>query len=114
MWTIKKSRLFKSQLLLFSKDYKERANIDVANKFIDSVEDSIDFIKKTPLACSIYLDAKEHPLLKQYEFRKWRVKGFQHYVFFRISNNQEIFLDAIYAYKMDTMIRFGFDFKHSN
>lgn len=106
MWTLKKSSLFKHQLIYFAKNYKE-----IANRFLDSVENSLSFIQSKPLACSIYQDAKKHPLLQQYEFRKWPIKGFRHYVFFRVLDNQEILLEAIYAYRMDTITHFGSDFK---
>ncbi len=48
MYTILRSALFKRQLLHFVKNYKERAGIKIASKFLDNLEKSINFIGETP------------------------------------------------------------------
>lgn len=109
MWTIKASALFKRQLIGFAKDYHKKGGLQIADKFIDRVNEAITFIIKTPLACSIYQAAQKNEVLKHYEFRKWNVKGFPHAVFFRITDEKTILLEAIYAHKMNVTYRMGHD-----
>ena len=84
MKNIQKSALIKRQLINFVQDYNQRAGAELAEKFIDAVERSVDFIQQKPLACSIYTESSKHPILQKYEFRKWRIDGFPHSIFFRI------------------------------
>ena len=93
----------------FAKGYKDNAGQEVAERFIDAVEEAIAFVQTQPLACRVYYESKTHPQLQHYEFRKWSVKGFPHAVFFRLSESQEIFLEAIYAQRMHVMNRLSSD-----
>jgi hypothetical protein len=74
MWRIRKSKLFKKQLLEFAENYKERADLKTANRFLDSVDDAMKFVSKSPLACAVYFESQNSETLKEYEFRKWSVK----------------------------------------
>ena len=111
MWRIEKSALFKRQLLTFVQNYKVRANQETAERFIDSVEASIAFVGRNPLACSVYMDAQKHNELKEYEFRKWRVEPFPYSMFFRIKDDKVILLEALYAHRMNTIMKMFTDIK---
>ena len=102
MGQIQKSGLFKRQLLSFVKNYKDRAGIEIAGQFLASAEAAIAFIADKPLACALYLGAKNHEVLKDIEFRKWPLSGFPHSIYFRIEGDNIIKLEAIYALRMDT------------
>jgi len=106
MYTILRSALFKRQLLHFVKNYKERAGIKIASKFLDNLEKSINFIGETPYSCLIYTDIAEQ------EFRKWNVKDFPHSIFFRV-NEKTITLEVLYAQKMDIENRILSDINHN-
>ncbi len=106
MWQVQKSGLFKRQLLSFAKNYKDRASIEVAENFLDATEAAIAFIAHKPLACALYLGAKNHKTLKDIEFRKWPLSGFPHTIYFRIEGDNVIKLEAIYAHRMDTENKF--------
>jgi len=109
MWALKKSRLFKRQLMDFAKWDKDNAGQETAERFVDAAEKAIHFVQAQPLACRVYHEAKTHPQLQHDEFRKWSVKGFPHSLFFRLSENQEIFLEAIYVQRMHMMKRLSSD-----
>ncbi len=110
MYDIQKSALFKRQLQSFARNYATDVNAGktVALRFIDQVEAATSFIRSNPLACPVYHDATSHPKLVRYEFRKWRVKGFPHSVFFRIDNHT-IIIAGLYAHKMNIAARFPSD-----
>lgn len=112
MWTLKKSSLFIKQVDIFSHEYKSSSGVDVATRFVDAVEEAIEFVQNRPLACRVYQESKQHSKLQQYEFRKWWVKGFPYSIFFRVSDDKEILLEAIYAHKMDIAKRFSHDLKN--
>lgn len=103
MTTIKRSGLFKRQLIQITRGYRERAGSDIALRFVDKIEDAVEFIASRPQACAIYtrLDDKE--------FRKWRIGGFPVSVFFRTESNGVIVLEALYAHRMDIAARFPDD-----
>jgi len=82
--------------------YKEEAGVKIAGNFVDLVENAINFISEKPEACAIY---KTNGELAEYQYRKWRVKKFPYTVFFRIEE-KKIYIDAIYAHKMDMDGRF--------
>jgi len=105
MWQIKKSTLLKRQLMAFAHNYKNNVGEETAERFIDEISKAIEFISNNPLACAIYLDAREEKSLKQYEFRKWRVRIFPHSIIFRIED-ETIILEAVYAHKMNATKRF--------
>lgn len=105
MWHIKKSRLFATQWRNFALDYKARAGIRIADQFIDAVEDALTFISENPLACPTYSTGEEFGSLTEYEFRRWFLKKFPHSIYFRIMNKDTIFIEAMYAHKMDVTSR---------
>ena len=102
MYSIQRSALFHQQFIQFVKDYKERAGVSIANNFIDGVEKSTDFIADNPQACILYTK------LNGQVFRKWRIPGFPHSIFFRMQGDM-IILEALYAHKMDTIKRLSSD-----
>jgi len=108
MYSLHKAELFKQQVMDFALDYKEKGGAELANRFLDAVEQALEFIGRDPLACSIYHEAKLHPLLQRYEFRKWPLKRFPHNVYFRLSNDI-ITLELIYAQAMDIANRMNDD-----
>lgn len=103
MATIKRSALFKRQLIEIISGYRKRAGSDVALKFVDEIERSIAFIAGKPNACAVYTR------LEGKKFRKWRVGGFPVSVFFRIEDGDVIVLEALYAHRMDIAARFPKD-----
>ncbi len=109
MWHVRKSKLFKRQLLGFAENYKEVADLKTANRFLDYVDDAIKFINKSPLACAVYFESQEFEVLQEYEFRKWSVKVFPHSIFFRITDDKIILIEAIYAHRMNTIKRISSD-----
>ncbi len=102
MWQVQKSSLFKRQLLSFAKNYKDRAGIEVAERFLDSAEAAIAFVADKPLACALYLGTINHETLKDIEFRKWPLSSFPYSIYFRIVGDSVIKLEALYAHRMDT------------
>ena len=63
MTCIKRSALFKRQLIGITTDYRQRAGAPVALRFVDQVEESIAFLSSQPHACVVYTR------LKSKEFR---------------------------------------------
>lgn len=63
MYTLHKAELFKQQVMDFALDYKGKGGADLANRFLDAAEQALEFISQDSLACSIYHEAKLHPLL---------------------------------------------------
>jgi hypothetical protein len=51
--TIKRSALFRRQLLQITSGYRERTGSNIALKFVDEIERSIAFIAGQPCACAI-------------------------------------------------------------
>ncbi len=103
-WQIRKSDLFKRQLIDFAINYKDRAGAIVAENFITSVESALNFIQTNPLACPLYLDAQSHELLKAHNFRKWTLDAFPHSIYFRV-NDTIISIEVIYAHRMHSIKR---------
>ena len=108
MYRLHKSELFKRHVMNFALDYKKKGGAELANRFLDAVEDALSFIGSNPLVCSIYHEAKLHPLLQRYEFRKWALQRFPHNIYFRLSNDI-IRLELIYAQAMDIASRMNDD-----
>lgn len=108
MYTLHKAELFKQQVMGFALDYKEKGGTELANRFMDAVEQALEFINHDPLACSTYHETKLHPLLQRYGFRKWPLNRFPHNVYFRLSNDA-ITLELIYAQATDIANRMGND-----
>lgn len=109
MWRVRKSKLFKKQLLEFAENYKERVDLKTANRFLDCVDDAMKFVSKSPLACAVYFESQYSETLKEYEFRKWSVKIFPYSIFFRITDNRTVLIEAIYAHRMDTVRKISSD-----
>jgi len=105
MWQVKKSTLFKRQFISFAKNYKKIADEETAVRFINEVENSINYICLYPLACKKYSDAQKHSILKKYEFRQLGLKIFPYSIFFRIKDDHILLLEAMYAHRMDTIKR---------
>ena len=80
-----------------------------ALKFLDAIENAIEFIGEKPLACSVYEQAVQDKDLSSTTYRKWSLKKFQFSIFFHIENQTDIFLDVIYAHKMDIRQRLKSD-----
>lgn len=105
MWKIKKSALFKQQVLEFAENYEQEADLKTADRFLDHVEDAIRFIGNRPLACAVYYGAEELDALKKHQYRKWSLKTFPFSIFFRMLDDDVILLEAIYAHRMNIVKR---------
>jgi hypothetical protein len=101
MFTLQKSTLFMQQWRSYAQAYHDRAGMDIAERFIAAVEDALRFIRQSPYACAIYDTGEGYEDLHIYQFRKWNLHGFPHMVLFRLSDNATIFVEALYAHKMD-------------
>src|SRR5258708_36082449 len=101
MFTIQKSALFMQQWRNYAQDYQERAGMQIAERFIVAVEDALSFIRRSPHACSVYDTGEGHEDLGMYQFRKWNLHDFPHVVLFRLGDNATIFIEVLYAHKMD-------------
>ena len=112
MYDLHKSALFVRQLRVFAGEYARDMNAGnmVALRFIDLVEEATHFIQHNPFACVSYVEAGQHPQLATYDYRKWRVKGFPHSIFFKVDGNV-ITIAGIYAQKMNIAVRFPSDMK---
>jgi len=106
---IRKSAVYERQLEGFAEDYRDRAGIEIAYNFLDGIDESVEFIGKMPKACMVAHDLKLVEGLEEYEFRRWKVRGFPHSIFFRITDDRTILLEAIYAQKMDITNRLPSD-----
>ena len=99
MPTIVRSALFKRQLHEMTASYEERAGSDIALKFVDQIDEGVRFIAAQPLACAVYTR------LEGKEFRKWRLKSFPISIYFRLENADTLFLEALYAHRMNIAAR---------
>ncbi|MEO7022161.1 MAG: type II toxin-antitoxin system RelE/ParE family toxin [Ktedonobacteraceae bacterium] len=84
-----------------SQDYKERAGADIAERFITAVEEAVQFIQQHPYACALYEPGEGYEDIRAYQFRKWRLRGFPYVLLFRMRENATIFIEMLYAQKMD-------------
>jgi plasmid stabilization system protein ParE len=100
MTTIRRSALFKRQLLQITGGYRDRAGSDIALRFVDEIDEGINFIAERPYACAIYTR------IEGQEFRKWRIGSFPVSAFFRIDTTGAIVLEALYAHRMNIDQRF--------
>ena len=107
MYTVHKSALFMRQWQTYAQNYKDRAGIQIAERFIAAVEGALLFIGTSPLSCPLYDTSKEEAL-KFHHFRRWNVSKFPNTLFFRLEETQ-IFVDLIYAQRMDIAHRFIVD-----
>ncbi|NEO36604.1 MAG: type II toxin-antitoxin system RelE/ParE family toxin [Moorea sp. SIOASIH] len=99
-FSMQKSALFMRQWRDYAQNYKNRAGVDVAERFIAAVEQALDFIKNNPYACALYDAGEGYEDLQVYQFRKWRLQGFPHAVLFRLEDNATILVEVLYAHKM--------------
>ncbi len=103
MPAIVRSALFRRQLLDLTVFYRENAGSPTALRFVDRIEDSVNFIRAEPLACPVYTR------LEGKEFRKWALNGFPVSVFFRIEGRKTIVLEALYGQRMNIAARLSTD-----
>lgn len=105
MYRVKRSALFKRQLVEMTVGYREAAGSSTALDFVDQVEKSIRFLAAKPRACAVYTT------LKGREFRKWRVNGFPVSVYFHLHDDSTVVVEALYAHRMNIAARFTDDIK---
>jgi hypothetical protein len=108
-FTVQKSALFMRQWRTYAQDYHDRANVNIAERFIVAVEDALSFIRQSPYACPIYDTGEEDEDLRRYQFRKWNLDGFPHIVLFRLGDDSAIFVEVLYAQRMDIPWRLAAD-----
>ena len=101
MFRVKKSTLFMRQWRYYARDYKNRAGVDIAERFIVAVEEALRFIQQNPYACALYDAGEGYEDLLTYQFRKWSLSGFPYVILFRLDDNATIFIEVLYAHKMD-------------
>ena len=101
VFAIKKSTLFMEQWLSYAQGYHDRAGMTIAQRFICAVQDAVNFIGQNPYACAIYDPGEGYEDLRAYYFRKWDLRDFPHKVLFRLGENATIFIEVLYAHKMD-------------
>ena len=101
MFAMQKSTLFMQQWRRYAQDYKERASLPVAKRFITAVEDALHFISQNPYACALYDAGEGYEDLQAHKFRKCNLQSFPHLVLFRLVDNSTIFIEVLYAHKMD-------------
>ncbi|HEV8062398.1 MAG TPA: type II toxin-antitoxin system RelE/ParE family toxin [Gemmataceae bacterium] len=104
-FAIQRSELFMQQWRSYAQDYHDRAGIIIAERFIVEVERALHFIHHHPYACSLYDAGDGYDDLRKHPFRKWNLNDFPHMVLFRIGDNATIFVEVIYAHKMDVPSR---------
>lgn len=85
----------------YVKNYRDRAGVAIAERFIKAVEEALQFIEKNPYACKPYDPGEGYDDLQAYQFRKWNLNGFPYMVLFRLKNNTDVFVEVLYAHKMD-------------
>ena len=109
MFVMQKSALFMRQWLRYAMDYKERAGVPVAERFITAVEEALCFIGQNPYACALYDTGEGYEDLRVHQFRKWNLNGFPHLVLFRLTDDSVILIEALYAHKMNVSSRLNAD-----
>jgi len=105
MFKIRQSVLFIRQWRELSNYYNENAGRDVSIKFIHSVDSALLFIQKSPYSCAGYNSGKKFRYARSHQFHKWNIIGFPYSIFFHISVDNIIIVDAIYAHKMNISSR---------
>ena len=109
MRRIQTSALFDRQLFDFAESYRDIAGLETADRFLACIDDALAFIADAPEACSVCHEFREIAELRDYTFRKWRVKVFPFSIFFRILEDSLIRVEAIYPHKMDILNRLPSD-----
>jgi len=90
VWQIQTSEVFDRQLFDFAESYRDSAGLAIADRFLDCVDEAIDFIAQSPFKCAVYSELQKVAGLEQYEFRKWQVKTFPFSIFLRIKGEKVI------------------------
>lgn len=108
MFKLQKSETFLKQFREYAQSYKDRAGILVMKDFAEEVKSALNFIQESPFLCPEYIPVKNK--VKQYKFRKWNMKNFPFTILFRVGNDNTIFIDVIYAQKMNIPARLLRDF----
>ena len=93
----------------YAQDYRDRAGMATAERFVVAVEEALRFIRRNPYACSIYDTGEGYEDLRAHQFRKWNLHDFPHSVLFRMGDNATILIEVIYAHKMDVPSRLAID-----
>jgi hypothetical protein len=109
IFAVQKSALFMRQWRNYARDYRDRAGVNIAERFIVAVEDALSFIRQSPYACSVYDTGEGDEDLRTYQFRKWNLHGFPHMVLFRLGGGDAIFIEVLYAQRMDIPSRLAAD-----
>ncbi len=99
MFAMQKSALFMRQWQNHAQEYKDRADVNTAKRFIASVEKALRFIHRNPYACPLYDTGEETDDLRMFQFRKWNLHGFPHMVLFRLHGNATILIEVLYRIK---------------
>ena len=108
MFTLHKSALFMQQWQTYAQAYKDRAGMEVAERFIVAVIEALDFIRQNPYACPLYDVGDGYDDLQPYAFRKWNLHSFPHVVLFRV-RDATLWVEVMYAHKMDIASRLTTD-----
>ena len=95
----------------YALDYKDKAGMAIAERFITAVEETLDFIRQNAYACPVYETGEGDEDLLAYQFRKWNLRGFPHMVLFRLKDSSTILIEVLYAHKMDIASRLRNDNK---
>lgn len=90
-----KRDVYRRSLNAIAADYLDRGGLQVYLTFIDRVGQCAEFIAELPYACAV------HTILRDKEFRRWGVKGFPVSVFFSIEEPDTVYLEAVYAHRMN-------------
>lgn len=105
MFKMQKSALFMRQWRHDAQNYKKRAGWPLAEHFIVAVEEALSFISQNPYACALYDAGEGYEDLQAHKFRKWNLRGFPHLILFRVNDKSTIFIEALYAHKMNIPAR---------
>jgi hypothetical protein len=109
MIRMRRSKLFMQQWKNYARAYRDRAGINIAERFIVAVDEALRFIHRSPYACSIYDPGEEYGDLQAYQFRKRNLHDFPHAILFRVGDDATIFVEVIYAHKMNMSARLAAD-----
>ncbi len=71
--------------------------------------DALEFIRQNPHACPLYDPGEGYDDLARHQFRKWNLQRFPHAIIFRMSDDATIFIDVIYAHRMNMASRLAVD-----
>ncbi len=109
IFRIEEGKLFKRQWADYALAYRHSAGKDIAERFIAALIDALDFIQHNPYACPVYDPGEEVADLQIHQYRKWSLHGFPHAILFRVHNDDTVFVDIVYAHKMNMGYRLAVD-----